>query len=86
MLAALRGARFAPGPVTLELQRGRKRPRVTGRIVFIPASGAYVLLAGDDSGVPAVQRFDRKAGLREEPADRLHVPVDSIVRVIRRTP
>lgn len=67
---------YRPRPVTLELQRGRKRPRVTGRIVYVATSGAFVLVA--DDGEP-----DTSIG--EQPGP-LHVPVDTIRNVYRKDP
>lgn len=62
-------------PVTLTLQRGRKRPRVTGHVAYIATTGSFVLLRRPD--VPA----DPTIGERER--DPLHVPVD-VIRAVNR--
>lgn len=73
VLVLLRDARLphARGVVTLALQRGRRRERITGRVVHVAASGAFVLLAVGDE-VSADESIGERA------RDPLHVPVDVI--------
>lgn len=57
--------------VELTVQRGRRRPRVTGRVVYVATSSAFVLLAEDDWPDDVPERL----------SPTLHVPVDAIVAV-----
>lgn len=68
------GQRGDDAAVELVLQVGRKRPRVTGRVVYVATSGAYALLA--DGCEP-----DESIG---ETAGPLHVPIDRVRRVSTR--
>jgi hypothetical protein len=80
VLDTLRARWVQPKPrarrVELILQRGRARPRVTGRVEYVATSGAFVLLGEDDW----TDDVDLGAVARHSPT--LHVPVD-VIRSVR---